>query len=128
MAVYPVLWNDRVLAEANKFWFYALVLSVISGMYDLLLSMSSPSQKAPTPNKKAQKVDVKEPEKASELSNGLSSSTRAIMTRAIIDVCDLSIPGAFLGWIPVGGSMVGMAMVVSTTLASQDIWAKAQKQ
>ncbi len=38
------------------------------------------------------------------------------------DVCDLPVPGAVIGWIPVGSGTVGLFMVVSTYLTGLEVW------
>jgi hypothetical protein len=45
----------------------------------------------------------------------------------IVDACDLVIPGSVLGWIPASTTQVGIVMIVSTLVASGDIWAQANK-
>lgn len=124
MNVWPVPWNNSVLNEANKFWFYALSLSVIGALWEILF--------APWPQAgEGRKGSGK---KASKKGGGSSkarqtSAVRSVMPlvkRIVVDGCDLLLPGSFLGWVPVGDVGVGLAMVVSTVVASRDIWIKAQ--
>lgn len=46
----------------------------------------------------------------------------------IIDFADLVIPGAAVGWIPVGPIVVGMASTVSTVLTGRQIWKRVMRE
>lgn len=46
----------------------------------------------------------------------------------IIDFADLVIPGAAVGWIPVGPIVVGMASTVSTILTGRQIWKRVMRE
>lgn len=118
MNVWPVPWNTPVLTEANKFWFYAISLSILGAVWELLFSPVPETKQQNGSAKKSGSEKAKPPKKT-------PSST--LLKGVVIDACDLLLPGFFLGWIPVDDLQVGSAMIVSTLLASQDIWAKAQQ-
>lgn len=115
MGVYSVSWNDRVIDQANTFWFYALSFSVLGACWRLLFGLvKQPSQ--PTKNERA------ESEKAAP-SKVIPAST--LVKQVIADGCDLLIPLELLGWWPTGDVVIGSTMVLSTLLTAQDIWARA---
>ncbi|RLL97304.1 hypothetical protein CFD26_105068 [Aspergillus turcosus] len=118
MNVYPVHWNKPVLVEAYKFWFYALVLSIVGALWGLLFGSGSNS---------ASGGKAQQDEKKGGSSKERKVATSPLVKRIVVDSCDLFIPGVFLGWIQVSEVVVGMAMVVSTLVAGRDIWIKAQQ-
>ncbi|KAL2817655.1 peroxisomal biogenesis factor 11 [Aspergillus granulosus] len=109
MNVYHVSWYRPLLTEANKFWFYAIILSIIRATWDLLFAPAPPT---PAKNEKGTAPVA--------LATGPSKST--LVKRIVINVCDLTLPGSFVGWLPVTGLQIGIAMVVSTLLAGHGIW------
>jgi hypothetical protein len=116
MNVYHVSWYRPLLTEANKFWFYALILSITRATWELLFTSSSPS-----PNKGG---GEKEKGKA-PVTAGRTKS--ALVKKIIIDTCDLTLPGSFIGWVPVTGLQIGVAMIVSTLLAGHGVWVAQQR-
>lgn len=122
MNVWLVLWSTPVLTEASKFWFYAICISIARSVWELVVGFgpktidSAQNGHAGTDDKK--KTSGNHPKQI---------STAALLERIVVDSCDLTLPGSFLGWIPQGDFEVGVAMVVSTTLASREIWARAQR-
>lgn len=127
MGIYTASWGVPVLSEANKFWFYALSLSLLGSLYKHLFATrghETPDRNDVADQRKMQKeVSVRKPKAVKS-----TPSSLALKKRLIVDACDLLIPGVFLGWIPVGGATVGMATVVSTVITAQDIWLKIQSQ
>ncbi|KAL5355812.1 peroxisomal biogenesis factor 11 [Aspergillus floccosus] len=118
MNILLVSWYTPLLMEANKFWFYSICLSLTRAIWELLfLGATAQSQQSRTDEK----------EKSEKAPTSPTTSSTAILKRMIVDACDLTLPGSFLGWTPVGDLGVGVAMVISTIVASQDIWAKAQQ-
>lgn len=127
MNVYLVPWNDPVLVEANKFWFYGICLSILSAVVQLLFSFSQPATTATKKSANGTK------ENNSEKKNESSKSTQAqgpkvmpLLKSIVVDACDLLLPGTFLGWILADELTVSATMVLSTIVASPDIWASAQ--
>ncbi|KAG2416693.1 hypothetical protein HFD88_007909 [Aspergillus terreus] len=119
MNIWQVSWYTPLLMEANKFWFYSICLSLTRAVWELLFVGSATQSKNSHAGKK------EKPEK--ESTSRPTPSTTAILKRMVVDACDLTLPGSFLGWTPVGDLGVGIAMVISTVVASQDIWTKAQQ-
>ncbi|KAL4989622.1 peroxisomal biogenesis factor 11 [Aspergillus falconensis] len=117
MDVARVDWYHPLMTEANKFWFYALVLSIIRCTWEVVF----PSAPA-TPSKASSSSSEK-----SEAGSQQSSPPRwPLVKRIIIDGCDLTLPGSFLGWTPVTPLQIGLGMVVSTVLAGHDVWLAQQ--
>lgn len=112
MNVWPVPWNTPVLVEANKFWFYALCLSIVGAVVEILGSLLS--------------TGVQKKGKNGGAKGGRAQPTAPLVKRIVVDGCDLLLPGTFLGWIEAGDFTVGVAMVLSTVVASGDVWARAQ--
>lgn len=104
--MYLTSWSGWVLFEAHKFWFYSLSLSLLGSLWMLIVADKGRGER--------------------KVISGTISSPWA--KRLVIDGCDLLIPGSMLGWIAVSPMVVGMSMVVSTLLAAQDIWERAQIQ
>lgn len=109
MDIWLVPWYTPLLMEANKFWFYSICLSLLRSFVELVTWTAAPP--------KTQEKPVPVPQ----------GSRGAIVQRMVVDACDLTLPGSFLGWIAVGDLEVGAAMVVSTLVASRGIWVRAQQ-
>jgi hypothetical protein len=122
MNIWRVTWNTPLLIEANKFWFYAICLSITGTLWEWFVGSRSTAQSKTH-------IDGKEKrsEKPSPSSSEQVSSNVPLWERLVVDVCDLSLPGSFVGWIPLSDFGVGMAMIVSSLVASRDVWVKAQQ-
>jgi hypothetical protein len=103
MGLWVTPWATTVFFEANKFWFYAICMSLMSSFLTLFFA----------PGEKAAKVKRQQ------------RDVSPMVKRIVVDGCDALIPGSFVGWIGANPTQVGAAMVVSTLVASQDIWIKA---
>ncbi|KAL2832780.1 peroxisomal biogenesis factor 11 [Aspergillus pseudoustus] len=114
MNVYHVSWYKPLLTEANKFWFYAIILSITRATWALLFTS------APT-------VTPSKTEKGAKTPAATGPSKSALVKGIVINACDLTLPGSFVGWVPATGLQIGIAMVVSTLLAGHNIWV-AQRQ
>lgn len=122
MNIWLVSWNMSVMIEANKLWFYALCISVTGAVWRLLFSSTVHS------NTQVSRPDGDQKKEESEkTSSEPVSPTIPLLKRIIVDGCDLALPASFLGWVALGDLEVGMAMVVSTVVASWDIWSSAQR-
>lgn len=110
MGVYVVPWEERVMREANQFWFYALSFSLL-GAVNALLSPSDTSLQ--DEKKKGRKTEKAAPTKV---------NTSALVQQIVVDSCDLLIPAELLGWYRTGDLVLGVTMVLSTLLTGHDIW------
>lgn len=116
MGVYAVPWNDRVMEQANTFWFYALSFSVAGAIWALLVGLAEQPSK---------KNDKKNQKTASEKATPVKpTAASARVKQIVVDGCDLLIPLELLGWMPTGDMVVGSTMVLSTLLTAQEIWAR----
>lgn len=147
-------WGPRVQLEANKCWFYSLAFSIILSLYELwapetpakenkTLSSTPSSSGSTTPSEAGNPMDGSRDEKdltgntnegseqastaPSAISKPSTKSRAKIYNQLLIDTCDLFIPGAAVGWIPVGPILVGTASTISTTVAGKQIWNRVQQ-
>ena len=111
MGVYNVPWEERVMREANQFWFYALCLSLLGAVYALL----SPSQASKSQGEKGQK---------NEKAAASTVNTSALVKQIVVESCDLLIPAELLSWYPTGDLILGVTMVLSTLITGQAIWSR----
>lgn len=114
MGVYLVPWEERVMREANQFWFYALSFSLLGALY--ALSSRSPSQGRNGKKKRSGRKTEK----------AVTGDSSALVKQIVVDGCDLLIPAQLLKWMPTGDFVVGMTMVVSTVLTGREIWRAAE--
>jgi hypothetical protein len=106
------------MLEANRFWFYSLGFSIVFGLMQLL---SWGNEDRPVDG--AGKRESSASEKASGFGKkGPVIGSRLVARRLLTDVCDLFIPGHITGWIYTSPAFVGFASMVSTLLASKEIW------
>lgn len=119
MNILLVSWYTPVLMEANKLWFYAICLSLARTFMQLLPRLARPGKTA--------SGDAHGDEKEAKLTDASPSdpfpTNMSLVKRVVVDSCDLTLPASFVGWIQIGDSGVGMAMVVSTVIALSDTWA-----
>lgn len=123
------------MLEANKFWFYSLVCSLLEGCMKLFFGDAGIERKvrlAATPNlkkeKRAKLADSTEDSAMDEGSPRESSKDNRHNTkrRMVADGFDLLIPGSITGWVPTSPTIVGFAGAISTILSSRDIWDRLQ--
>ena len=119
MGVHRSSWAEGLFVEANKFWFYSICLSLMLGIVQLWQLSDVLAAAVGVGKDDAEKA--KRERKEWEAKRGM------FRKKLVIDGCDLLIPGAATGWIAVHSANVGMASVVSTVLASVDIWDRVQK-
>ena len=123
MNIWLVPWYTTVLMEANKFWFYAICLSIARTVGELFLGSAAQSE--------TQKGQSSINEKKADSGNASPSkpvlSTTSLLNRIVVNSLDLTLPTSFLGWTTPGNLGVGMAMTVSSVLAWGDSWAGAQR-
>lgn len=154
MNLYSPPWTKGILIHAHRFWFYALFLSVVRGVWGLLVPVVSssgsgsqsdtdkkevsekPKSKTVTTgtengNKKSSSQSKSPPPSSTTDKTGKTPSPTPwpspLAKRLIVDGCDLFIPGSYLGWVPVGSLEVGVVTVVSTLIAMGDIWVDVQR-
>lgn len=138
-----------VQREANKCWFYALVLSIFLGLREIMYMAlfqratdvteqakgttdGSNSEATKPEATKSEATESESTKSEAEPTRSPAKSAREvdnhIYTQLIIDSCDLFIPGAAVGWLPMGLVFVGTASTVSSLLAGRQIWDRVQQR
>lgn len=113
------------MLEANRFWFYSLACAVLLTLH-ALWSLPSSSIPGVTEGKSfAERTKAGlEKRKAEELAAKNGEKRKKLMKDLVMYGADLFLPGDLTGWIRTEQWFVGSAMVVSTLLASEEIWAR----
>jgi len=105
------------MLQANRFWFYALLCSIMINL--LILWNIPPIPRAGTKLVKAGvKEEVPDPEEVKKWKKERSQVKRKLIS----DSADLLIPGHVVGWLPSSLSVVGWASAVSTLIGMGEIW------
>jgi len=115
MGVWTSPWTEGLMLEANRFWFYSLVLSVVWGGIQIrrLQQLSVEIKGDESPEEKIERLQ--------KVSRNAAESQQ-LKRRLVTDVFDLFIPGDVTGWIRTSSLVVGFTSVVSTTLSMKDVW------
>lgn len=127
-------WAPQLLIEANKFWLYSIVCSLSLSLLTLItLSSTIPERSEPVSGIQQERHDEKSDKKKSttdrdmaEEANFQRAARQKVISRIAADACDVLIPGAMVGWIPVSASTVGVAGSVSSLLAMMEIWERVK--
>ncbi|KAL4932009.1 PEX11 domain protein [Aspergillus undulatus] len=126
MNVARVDWYRPLMLEANKFWFYALVLSIVRSAWEVLFPtvVAIPAKSSGSGSGSSKEKNAKTKTKPQQPTS--TSPRWPFVKRIIIDACDLTLPGSFIGWVPATGLQIGLAMVLSTVLAGHNVWLAQQ--
>lgn len=116
MGIWPTTWAQEVFLECHKWWFFGLALSVMGSTVNIFFPASE--QVPPSGAKQSEKKPAEKQTKP---------DLTPLVKSLIVDACDIVIPGSVLGWIPASSTQVGIAMIVSTLVASGDIWAQVNR-
>lgn len=122
MNIWLVPWYTSVLVEANKLWFYAICISLTRTIWQLLFDQNGRNREPRSKSKTEKRKSKSKP--APHSTQGPSST--ALIRKIVVGGCDITLPASFLGWTALGDLGIGVGMVVSTVLASLDVWEKAQ--
>ena len=116
IGVWTSPWAAGIMLEANKFWIYSLVFSILGGFVQLFGSPEAGggSEKS---GEKREAVNARK-----SLKGARSKPEEGVKRRLVSDCSDLLIPGHVTGWISTSNATVGFATVISTVLSSKDIW------
>ncbi|PQE15695.1 Peroxisomal biogenesis factor 11 protein [Rutstroemia sp. NJR-2017a BBW] len=129
MGVYTSPWAEFLLVEGNKFWFYALVVSIFGEFYELWYICFSSSQPAATSKSRtSEKSSTASSKEKSKRQWEKRSKIKHSVLRIVADAADLFVPGAVTGWIPTDPGVVGIATMISTVLSSRDLWERAGRR
>jgi Peroxisomal biogenesis factor 11 (PEX11) len=123
MGIWNTTWGKDVLIEANRFWFYSLILSLCCSLWTLSVSTAGGSKARSNSNRITEKTQ--QPQKEPNDKERQPSPT-PVVKQIVADSLDLLIPGTIVGWIAASPVQVGLATIISTVVTAQDIWIKAQ--
>ncbi|QDS77988.1 hypothetical protein FKW77_002142 [Venturia effusa] len=151
MGLTSTSWDPHLLLESQKFWFYAIATSLLLSFYRLLYTPTSAtvsaaavvSEKDDATGKTEVSSTIGKTE-ANNTTNNTTNNTSPIQTpvqtpiqtpliknkeiyrQIIMDSCDLCVPGAAVGWIPITPLSVGICMFISSLLAMGSMWPRIQ--
>lgn len=117
VGVTAVPWVPLLFREAQKYWFYSIATSALTQLYALYALWSSSNAVSRATQKSREKAGIK-----AKLSSTSNTKNNKIYRQLASDVCDLLIPGSFLGWIKVDAMVVGIAMSTSSLFSMSDLW------
>jgi hypothetical protein len=123
MGIWSTEWAGMLFVEAMKFWFYSLTFSILLTLV-LLYSTMSKSAGAVDDTGTSSEKSLKEVDAAAERDSALRWN---LLKKLMIDCCDIYIPGGITGWLMASSGTVGVLGMLSTLLASKDIWKRVQR-
>ena len=127
MGVTDYEWGPPLQREANKCWLYAIAASFLISLFQLTaLPNVTPVKEEAHDDKKDAKPDGNLT-KDGKLSGDGDRVRRKLYSQLVIDACDVLIPAAALGWIPVDQVTVGVAGSISSAVAGRQIWQRVQQ-
>lgn len=123
-------WATQLQQEALKCWFYGISWSILLSVYQLLtVFFSEPAAVQPV-NAKSNEKETSEKQPAARQKPSVTARDPAlrskIYTQLMIDGCDIFLPGAAVGWIPVDQVFVGTCQTISSALAGRQVWDRVQ--
>lgn len=123
MGVWQAEWAKQCLIEANKFWFYALVFSLLWGLVQLFaLNYVRSDQKDKAESSSDEAITSQR-----RAENEKRQKRADIRRRLVVDGFDLLIPGHVTGWISTSAATTGIAGSISTVLSMKDVWDKLRR-
>lgn len=128
MGVWQTDWAKQCLIEANKFWFYALVFSMLLGLIQLS-ALNRAYNDTSTSHEEKEKLDSSSDEMIAARKKQVTElrSKKADLRRKLfVDTLDLFIPGHVVGWLSTSAATTGIAGAMSTVLSLKDIWDKSK--
>lgn len=131
MGVWPTPWAQVCMLEANRFWFYSLVISISWGSVKMFRQQpgeSGRTEKQQSEKERPRTLIAKEARKGQKHGGAGIEERRQIQRRLVTDVFDLFVPGHVTGWIPTSLATVGFSSVISTVLSLKDIWDRLREE
>lgn len=119
-------WAPKLLIESQKFWFYAIATSLLLSLYQLFFTSTPARATAPVVTEKEDATTFSSEKPATVIKAEVENGNTDIYRQLLIDGCDLFIPGAAVGWIPIEPLSVGVFMSISSVLAMGTMWPKIQ--
>lgn len=121
-------WAVTTQTEALKFWFYALSVSVILDLYELVFvypnrTPGPPTSKTPKSESTGEKGSAEaEIEVLDQFTSARAAKRQSLYRQLVIDSCDVLIPGAAVGWLALDPVTVGVAGTISAIAGATDVW------
>jgi len=115
-----------LMLEANRFWFYSLIFSMIGGCVQL--SRGSSGMEVVAMKVRGKKIRNEEAKEADKLQAAVIETRRRVKVKLVTDALDIFVPGHITGWIPTTATTVGLATAISTLLSTKDIWDGLQRE
>jgi hypothetical protein len=119
MGIWSTEWAPQLFVEAMKFWFYSISFSIVLGLILLYSSSSKSAASSKTIARSSKKISREDIDREAKRK---SSFRWDLAKKLSVDCCDLFIPGSTTGWLAVSSGTVGILSMISTVLASFDIW------
>lgn len=117
-------WGPTLVLEANKCWFYSISISILIGIYQLFASLTASSAAVSEQNSTTK--DVSNEKTTTDESTIHSTTNQDTFRQLIVDACDLVIAGSSVGWVAADEKQVGMAYLISTSIAGKQLWDRVQ--
>ena len=126
-------WAVTTQIEALKIWAYALAVSVLLDLYEIVVvyskSLSSAAGTTISAPDGAEKIEEKDQDQvkvpspmASDFSH--DAKRRQLYRQLVIDSCDLLTPTVAVGWVLLDPIIVGAAGSISALIGGSDVWAR----
>lgn len=127
MGIWSTEWAPRLFVEAMKFWFYSISFSTTLSFVLLYYEMSRPTLPSKNEPGRGEKTSEAQADCVVTEKKQRSVLQRALVKKIAIDCCDIFIPGFTTGWLVVSSGTVGILGIISTVIASLDIWERIQR-
>jgi hypothetical protein len=126
MGIWSSDWAPRLFVEAMKFWFYSISFSIFLSLVLLCSQLWKLSLPPKRESGKGEKTVEAEVDRVATETKQSIALWRGLLKKLVIDCCDIFIPGLTTGWLVVSSGTVGILGIISTVLASLDIWERVQ--
>lgn len=123
MGIWSTEWAKSLFLEAMRFWFYSISFSIVLNLvllYSAIFKATGSLKRTKGSGETRLKVVESEVKQANVLQ-------RNLLKKLAIDCCDIFIPGFTTGWLVLSSGFVGILGMISTVLASTDIWKRVQR-
>jgi hypothetical protein len=119
-------WGPWLVVESHRFWSYGLLCSILLAVWEWYFVGEDEEKRRLVVEKEKKKGTKGSLDK--KVANSGPKKRRLPYKQIVIDGCDLFIPGAVVGWLPLSALTVAVAMAISTVLQLTDMWPKIQAQ
>ncbi|KAI8631204.1 NADH-ubiquinone oxidoreductase [Xylariaceae sp. FL1651] len=124
--------RERAVAlEAQRFWLFALVCGVFSGLFKMFKVLAyTPIPATGGGYGYAQtEAEVKDRKLARVAwRREVRAKLSALGRRVVADALDITLPGSAVGWVQADAGTVGSAMFVTTILTGMEVWERCGRK